>query len=57
MSEYVKLADHPAFWHVEDGKRTLVYSLNEHGILPVRVVTQDELDNIPFAVTGRDEEE
>ena len=57
MSEYVKLADHPAFWYVKDGRRTLVYSLNEHGILPVRVVTQDELDDIPFAVTGSDEEE
>ena len=56
MSEYVKLADHPAYWHVKDGKRTLVYSLDEFGILPIRVVTPDELDDIPFQV-GSDEEE
>ena len=56
MIEYVKLADNPASWYVKDGKRTLVYSVHEFGLLPIRVVTPDELDDIPFQI-GSDEEE
>ena len=56
MIEYVKLADNPAFWYVKDGKRTLVYSLDEYGLLPVRVITPDELDDIPFQVDSDEEE-
>jgi hypothetical protein len=56
MSEYYKLADNPTFWFVENGKRTIVHHIEEHGILPVIVVTPEELDAIPFAWESDEEE-
>ena len=49
---YAKLANDPTFWLVKDGKRTIVESqeqMHAFGFLPVRVVSQEELDGIPFA--------
>jgi len=49
---YVKLADDPAFWLVQDGMRLIVASPEEmyrHGLRPVHCVTAEELEAIPVA--------
>lgn len=56
MSEYVKLAEDPTFWFLEKGKRTLVTHVYEYGLLPVRVVSSEELEAIPFAWESDEEE-
>ena len=57
MSQYVKLADDYTFWYInKDGEREIVTDLNQHGILPIRIVSPKELEAIPF-VGESDEEE
>lgn len=51
---YVKIADDPTFWAVDDGERTKINSaaeMHELGMRPVHVVPVDELDKIPVAGT------
>ena len=48
---YIKTSDDPAFWMVIDGKRYKLNSMNavyQTGLLPVKTISQDELDAIPI---------
>lgn len=63
MSEYdgcyIRLAYEPAFYAVDDGKKLLIESpehMQQVGLRPIMVVSEDELDAIPF-VKEFDEEE
>ena len=60
---YLKLLDAPAFWHVKNGERQQVESAAEMyrlGLMPVNVITEDDLLAIPLAgdvvYTGDEEE-
>lgn len=57
---YIKLADSPALWAVDIGKKRPVESpahMYEIGLRPVIVVSEDDLDAIPFHEVLTDEEE
>ena len=49
---YVKLADDPTYWAVDDGSRRRVESqeeMGEIGLRTVRVITPETLEEIPLA--------
>lgn len=54
---YVKTPRNPAFWLVEDGKRTPVHNVYQYGLRRVVVISEAALDAIPLAGLEEDEEE
>ena len=57
---YVRLANSPALWAVDVGHKRPVESpahMYEIGLRAQHIVTEDELDAIPFLVLEADEEE
>ena len=57
---YIRLADSQALWAIDIGHKRLVESpahMYEIGLRPQRIVTEDELNAIPFLVLEADEEE
>jgi len=58
--KYIKLADDPTYYAVDIGQKRLVESpahMYQIGIRPIVVVTEEELDAIPFLVLPGDDEE
>jgi len=58
--KYIKLADDPTYYAVDIGHKRLVESpthMYQIGIRPIVVVTEEELDAIPFLVLPGDDEE
>ena len=57
--KYIKLPFEYTYWAVDNGRRTMVEGINhmhEIGIRPVVVVTEKELEAVPFAWESDEEE-
>lgn len=56
---YIKLVYSPTYYAVDDGKKTLVESpehMHQIGLRIIHVVSEDELDALPFAGESDEEE-